>query len=402
MNTPKHTPYNGWPLVPLSEIFSIARGGSPRPIERFLTEDASGVNWILIGDASDSSKYIRSTKKRIIKDGISRSRMVKPGDFLLTNSMSFGRPYIMETTGCVHDGWLVLSPRERDVSADFFYHLLGSNFITAEFNRLAAGATVKNLNIDLVKGVKVPLPPLAEQRRIAEILDRAEALRAKRQAALAQLDSLTQSIFLDLFGDPTTNPKGWKVQQLEDLCHSITDIDHKMPKDVQKGIPFVSAKDLTDDGRISFEQVKQISEEDFRRLSRKSKPEKGDIIYSRIGVNLGKARVVQVDFPFLASYSCCTIKPKRELVDLTYLCTLLDSPFMLRQAHRGVRAIAVPDLGIGEVKAFKIVLPPIMLQREFALRVAAVQKLKNMQRASLAELDSLFTSLQHRAFRGEL
>jgi type I restriction enzyme, S subunit len=175
-----------------------------------------------------------------------------------------------------------------------------------------------------------------------------------------------------------------------------------MPIAAEEGVPFISAKDLSDDGRISFENIKRISQEDFRRLSRKSKPEKGDIIYSRIGVNLGKARMVEVDFDFLASYSCCTIKPDREFVDLTYLCSLLDSPFILRQAHTGVRAIAVPDLGIGEIKAFRIIVPPLPLQREFARRVGAVEKLKAVQRASLAELDALFASLQHRAFRGEL
>jgi type I restriction enzyme, S subunit len=91
---------------------------------------------------------------------VKRSRVVQPGDFLLTNSMSFGRPYIMNTSGCIHDGWLVLSPRHQNVSPDFFYHSLGSDFVYAEFVRRAAGATVKNLNIDLVKSVQVPLPPL--------------------------------------------------------------------------------------------------------------------------------------------------------------------------------------------------------------------------------------------------
>src|SRR5262249_23755535 len=98
----------------------------------------------------------------------------------------------------------------------------------------------------------------------------------------------------------------------------------------------------------------------------------------------------------------CTIKPNREFVDATYLCSLLDSPFILRQARKGVRAIAVPDLGMSEIKAFRIIDPPIGLQRDFAGRVQAVEELKSAQRASLAELDVLFASLQYRAFRGEL
>jgi type I restriction enzyme S subunit len=119
--------------------------------------------------------------------------------------MSFGRPYIMRTSGCIHDGWLMLSPRRSDVDADFFYHLLGSNRLYSEFERLAAGATVKNLNIDIVRDVKVVLPPLPDQRRIAAILDKADDLRAKRRAALEQLNGLAGDV-LEMFGDPATNP----------------------------------------------------------------------------------------------------------------------------------------------------------------------------------------------------
>jgi type I restriction enzyme, S subunit len=199
-----------WPIVALEDIFGIARGGSPRPIDQFITDDPDGINWITIRDASDSSKYIIKTKKRIKKSGMSRSRFVNPGDFLLTNSMSFGRPYIMKTSGCIHDGWLVLSPQRGDVDQDYFYHLLGSDAVFTEFQRRAAGVTVKNLNIDLVKNIKIPLPPIAEQKRIAAILDKAEEIRSQRRQALEQLDAIAQSIFLEMFGDPVTNPKGGK------------------------------------------------------------------------------------------------------------------------------------------------------------------------------------------------
>lgn len=101
------------PRAELGEIFEIARGGSPRPIDAYVTDDLEGVNWISISDASDSSKYITSTKRRIKQSGVSKSRLVYPGDLLLTNSMSFGRPYIMGTSGCIHDGWLVLSDKHQ-------------------------------------------------------------------------------------------------------------------------------------------------------------------------------------------------------------------------------------------------------------------------------------------------
>ena len=179
-----------WQRAPLGKIFEIARGGSPRPIDAYLTDAADGVNWISISDASESSKYIRHTKRRIKPSGASKSRMVHEGDFLLTNSMSFGRPYIMETSGCIHDGWLVLGRKHPDVDANFFFHLLGSDSVYRQFAKLAAGVTVKNLNIDLVKTVEVAFPPLAEQRRIAAILDQADDLRRRRQEALWRIDAL--------------------------------------------------------------------------------------------------------------------------------------------------------------------------------------------------------------------
>jgi type I restriction enzyme S subunit len=210
-----------WPMVKLGDIFEIARGGSPRPIDDFITDSEDGLNWISIKDASNSNKYINSTKLKIKPEGLSKTRMVHPGDFLLTNSMSFGRPYIMNTTGCIHDGWLVLSGNPDKVYSDYFYHLLGSDTLKQRFTALAAGAVVKNLNTEIVKSVEIPLPPLAEQQRIAAILDKADAIRQKRQQAIKLADDFLRSVFLEIFGDPVTNPKGWKVAPIKSGMDSI-------------------------------------------------------------------------------------------------------------------------------------------------------------------------------------
>lgn len=161
----------GWEIKTLAEICDIERGGSPRPIDSFLTKDADGINWIKIGDTKGVTKYITQTEEKIRPEGVKRSRMVYEGDFILSNSMSFGRPYIMKTTGCIHDGWLVL--RQPKISQDFLYHVLGSDMVFEQFDKLAAGSTVRNLNIGLVKTVKIPVPPLPEQQRIVSILDEA-------------------------------------------------------------------------------------------------------------------------------------------------------------------------------------------------------------------------------------
>jgi len=151
---------------------SIERGGSPRPIKKYLTKSSDGINWIKISDATASEKYIYETEEKITRDGLHKTRIVNEGDFILSNSMSFGRPYIMKTTGCIHDGWLVLKHTDKKLfDMDFLYYLLSSPYVFQQFNNLAAGSTVRNLNIALVSSVKVPIPPLPEQKRIVTILD---------------------------------------------------------------------------------------------------------------------------------------------------------------------------------------------------------------------------------------
>ena len=167
--TQDEIPYDlpqGWQWVRLGEITSIARGGSPRPIQAYLTNDANGIPWIKIGDTQKNGKYINSTKEYIIPEGISKSRLVHKGDFLLTNSMSFGRPYILNIDGCIHDGWLVISNLFKVLDNNFLYYLLSSNIIYVQFCTSVSGAVIQNLNSTKVADTIIPLPPLAEQKRI--------------------------------------------------------------------------------------------------------------------------------------------------------------------------------------------------------------------------------------------
>ena len=183
---------DSWEWVRLGDICTIARGGSPRPIQQYLTTDPNGINWIKIGDSDKGGKYINSTKERIIPAGVSKSRMVYAGDFLLTNSMSFGRPYILNVDGCIHDGWLVLSDYKSAFDRDYLYHMLSSSFAYYQFCDVVSGAVVKNLNSDKVAAALFPLPPLAEQRRIVLAIEGIEpyvSLYAKSETELSSLNS---------------------------------------------------------------------------------------------------------------------------------------------------------------------------------------------------------------------
>ena len=162
---------DGWMYERLGNICSIARGGSPRPIENYLTDDENGLNWIKIGDTEQGGKYIYSTKEKIRPEGLSKTRYVCSGDFLLTNSMSFGRPYILRTNGCIHDGWLVIRGIEIAFHQDYLYYMLSSSIMYNALSSLAVGSTVKNLKSDSVKSLLVPIPPLAEQACISRQIE---------------------------------------------------------------------------------------------------------------------------------------------------------------------------------------------------------------------------------------
>lgn len=379
-----------WPIHTLDEIFDIARGGSPRPIDQFITDDNDGVNWIMIGDASNSSKFIRHTKKRIHPSGVSRSRLVKPGDFLLTNSMSFGRPYILDTHGCIHDGWLVLSSKINNVDQDYFYHLLGSPAIFQEFEKLAAGATVKNLNIDLVKSVKVALPPLGEQKRIAAILDQADELRCKRQRASDRLNQLGQAIFHEMFGNDH------KVQQasLKSLGKVSTG---STPPTSDKGsfggaIPFVTPGDLG-----SGETVKRSLSEAGAKKSRTVGARATFVCC--IGATIGKMDQAHEHSAFNQQINAIEWGP---LIEPTYGFYAVQQ---IRQIiiHKGKGAsTTLPILKKSEFEKLEIPCPALALQIEFAERIAAVRNGSGTLLQSLGCFNALFDSLQHHAFRGEL
>lgn len=160
-----------WKWIKIEDAFEVARGGSPRPIKSFITNDANGINWIKIGDTLKGGKYITATKEKIIPEGVKKSRFVKKGDFILSNSMSFGRPYILDIDGCIHDGWLVLSQKKECYNKDFLYYLLSSPLVHNQFLDKVSGAVVNNLNALKVKSVWIPYLSLDEQIKIVEKIE---------------------------------------------------------------------------------------------------------------------------------------------------------------------------------------------------------------------------------------
>ena len=188
-----------WEQRKFSELVQIERGGSPRPIDDFITDAPNGLNWVKIGDAPTQGNYITKTAEKIRPEGLSKTREVHPGDLILSNSMSFGKPYIMGIDGCIHDGWLLIRNTYGVFDLTFLCHLLGTPQMLSQYRSLAAGSTVNNLNKELVGNTVVTIPSITEQRVLGDYLEQLDTLITLHQRKLEKLQNIKKSCLEKMF-----------------------------------------------------------------------------------------------------------------------------------------------------------------------------------------------------------
>ena len=285
----------GWEYKKLGEVCTIERGGSPRPITDYITDSEDGINWIKIGDAQEGSKYITSTKEKIRPEGIKKSRFVHKGDFILSNSMSFGRPYILKVDGCIHDGWLVIHDDNEVFIKDYLYYILSSSIMYAKFSQLAVGGVVNNLNSSLVRKVAIPIPPKSTQLSIVSELDKINELIRLKKEQLKDYDNLAQSIFYEMFGDPVENEKGWEVKKLGEVC-TIERGSSPRPitayiTDSKDGINWIKIGDAQEGSKYITSTKEKIKPEG---LKKSRFVHKGDFILSN-SMSFGKPYILKID-----------------------------------------------------------------------------------------------------------
>lgn len=395
----------GWEVKKLGEICDIERGGSPRPIQEFITTDPNGINWIKIGDATASDKYIYKTEEKIRHEGVKRSRMVYEGDFILSNSMSFGRPYIMKTTGCIHDGWLVL--HQPKVDPDYLYHALSSDLVFAQFDRLAAGSTVRNLNIGLAKSVEIPYPPLPEQQRIVGILDKAFAgiavavanAEKNLQNARALFESHLQSVF-------TQRGEGWEEKRIEEWCDSIMDCVNKTAPVVEDPTPFKMIRTTNvRNGRVDVSSVRFVTEETYKIWTRRQIPQKGDVILTR-EAPMGEVGMLLTDDKVFLGQRLVSYRTNSAKLDNQFLLFALQSGDLQGQIHAKASGSTVQHMRVPDTKSLLLSAPSLTKQRVVVAQLVSLreetQRLAAIYEKKLAALLELKKSLLHQAFGGEL
>jgi type I restriction enzyme S subunit len=187
-----------WENKLFKNILKLDRGSSPRPIVEYITDSEDGVNWIKIGDTKNKDLFINSTKQRITKEGAKKSRKVNKGEIIVSNSMSYGKPYILNIDGYIHDGWFVIRNFEKSLDINFFLQILGSELIQRQYKRLAAGGVVSNISSELVYSVRVDLPTILEQQKIAAVLTNADKETELLEQQLADLKQEKKALMQQL------------------------------------------------------------------------------------------------------------------------------------------------------------------------------------------------------------
>jgi type I restriction enzyme S subunit len=360
----------------------------------------------IYGDFDSGSYFITETRYRELK-----SFAVEPGDLIVSCSGTLGRVAVVPPTakpGIINQALLRIRPKSNLVSPRFLKMLLETPDLQSRLFGSAGGSAIKNVKpLSEIRQVKFHLPDLHEQQRIAEILDLAEELRSKRREAIAQLDTLTQAVFLEMFGNPVTNPFKFPFLPLENVISRSFQNGAYFPKEAycnEGGVEMIHMSDAFE-GIVKRGNLKRVvcSQQDIEKY----KLSNTDLIIARRSLNYeGSVKpclIPSSNEPLIFESSLIRITPNPEKVKILYLFYYILNPYVReRFIFPFVTQSTISGINQGNLAKVLLMLPPIDLQNEFARRVEAVEKLKAAHRASLSELDALFASLQHRAFRGEL
>ena len=350
-----------WSVSDFGCKVKIYRGGSPRPIQDYLTQAEGGINWIKIGDVREGDKYITSTEEKIIPTGVSRSRSVHAGDFILSNSMSFGRPYILNIDGCIHDGWLTIQEYEKTFSKNFLYYLLSSDSVYQQYISMAAGSSVKNLNKEKVSALVVAYPDLGEQEKIADALSSIDSLITTLEKQISKKKAIKQGAMQELLTGKRRLPGfngAWREVRLEDICSKITDGSHESPPESDVGYYMPSVKDMTSTG-FDYSECKKISYADFKKLERNGcRPDIGDVLIAKDGSILKYAFVQEQAETIVILSSIAIVKPLINCVDSFFLAQYFRQQNFVEQVITNYKSgTGVPRIVLKGFKQIELFIP---------------------------------------------
>ena len=281
-----------WEQRKFSELVTIERGGSPRPIDKFITNDENGLNWVKIGDAPEQGNYITQTAEKIRPEGLSKTREVHPGDLILSNSMSFGRPYIMAIDGCIHDGWLAIRDTKKNFDLKFLCTLLGTDGMLNQYKAMAAGSTVNNLNKELVGGTTVAFPMVEEQIKIGDYFTTIDNLITLHQRKCEETKKLKKYMLQKMF--PQNGEKvpeirfagfsdDWEQRKLGDVLERR--IEQRQQSEEYPRLAFASGQGVIPLSERKTNNREQLTKDEFTKKYLVT--ELDDIVYNPANVKYG-------------------------------------------------------------------------------------------------------------------
>jgi type I restriction enzyme S subunit len=378
-------------IVELQEISKVIMGQSPKG-ESYNVEK---IGLPLLNGAADYKAKVFKPKYYTSEP----TRTAKKGDILLGVRATIGNFTFSDNEYCIGRG--VAAIRVDENKADKSYVIKCVEKGLNEIIHTLSGSTIKGIRKEDLTEMKLNLPPLPQQQKIANILDAADAVRQNDKALIAKYDELTQALFLDMFGDPVSNPKGWSEKSLNDLCTKITDGTHDTPLRLTEGIKFITGKHIRP-FVIDYHNSDYVTEEVHNEIYRRCNPEYGDILYTNIGVNFATAAMNTVDYEF-SMKNVALLKYKREFLNGRFLESILNNGFFKDRLKRvfGIGG-AQQFLSLSNIKSIMILNPPLELQNQFAERVVVIEEQKAIAQKSLEKSENLFNSLLQKAFKGEL
>jgi len=262
--------------------------------------------------------------------------------------------------------------------------------------KLSIGGVIKYIKLANLTEALIPLPSLEIQKKISKTIKKSEKIIEENKQLLEKYDLLIKSRFIEMFGDKPVESGKWKVEKLEDVCDLITDGTHKTPNYQQKGIRFISAKNIIN-GKIDLTDTKFITEEEYKQIQKRCRVEKNDVLLTKSG-SLGSSAIIDFDIPIGLFESLAVIKYKRNLLNGIFVKELLSAESSQKQFNNGVKGIAIKHLHLNVIAALKIPVPPLSLQNDFASFVQQIDKSKFTVQKSLEKAETLYKSLMQQYF----
>ena len=355
---------HSWEQRKFSDLVQIERGGSPRPIDDFITDSPDGLNWVKIGDAPAQGNYITKTAEKIKPEGLSKTREVHPGDLILSNSMSFGKPYIMGIDGCIHDGWLLIRNTYKVFDLTFLCHLLGTPQMIIQYKSLAAGSTVNNLNKELVGNTVVTIPTIKEQRVLGQYLETLDNLITLHQRK-CQIDGCR-------FQSPLAIT--WEQRKVTEIGKIYIGLVTTMTKHyTDEGTLLIRNSDIKD-GKFEFGDNPIYLEKTFAEKNETRMHQIGDVITVHTG-DVGTSAVITENEAKSIGFATIVTRPNPKIIDSNYLCSFLNTDKHKKWAVSISTGDGRTNYNLGDYFELVVPVPSIAEQKRIA---SYIQKLNRL------------------------